>query len=81
VISLTQQLQTAQTALTDPTSGYPYQTLYQQSQTQLGTAKSALATLTTSTNQQIAQLKNTSATTIPVSQLWKILLSRQFGLS
>lgn len=79
--SLQQQLQTAQDAQNEPNSGLAYKDLYNQAESNLVSARQALSQLQTTTNQQIAQLKNTSATTIPLTQLWKILLARQFGLS
>jgi len=81
ITSLQQQLKIAQDSLNEPNSGLAYKDLYTQSETNLTSAKQALGELQKTTNQQIAQLKNTSATTIPLAALWKILLSRQFGLS
>ncbi len=81
VTSLQQQLATAQEAQNDPNSGLAYKDLYNQAESNLISARQTLIQKETEYNQSVAQLKNTSATTIPLPQLWKILLARQFGLS
>lgn len=81
VASLQQQLLTAQTAQNDPVSGLSYQSLFNQAEQNIKTVRQNLADLTEKTNRQIAQLQNSSATTMPLRAAWKIVFARSFRLS